>query len=115
MAEAEQNDVVFEDFFPSMIERLGADQFIAELCNGFSLLMDQQTGLITFQSLKRNSSLLGLQDLSDDELSCMLREGDLDGDGALNQSEFCVLMCRLSPTIMNSSRRLSEETFGNQC
>nr|DAD20717.1 TPA_asm: hypothetical protein HUJ06_022180 [Nelumbo nucifera] len=111
---AEDNDMVFEDFFPSMIERLGADQFIAELCNGFSLLMDQQTGVITFESLKRNSSLLGLRDLGDDELLCMLREGDLDGDGALSRSEFCVLMCRLSPAIMNSSKRLLEETTGNQ-
>ncbi|XP_010274954.1 PREDICTED: calcium-binding protein PBP1-like [Nelumbo nucifera] len=110
---AEENDVVFEDFFPSMLERLGADQFIAELCNGFNLLMDQEKGLITFESLKMNCSLLGLQDLGDDELLCMLREGDLDGDGALDQSEFCVLMCRLSPGLMNGPRRLLEQAIGN--
>nr|DAD20718.1 TPA_asm: hypothetical protein HUJ06_022181 [Nelumbo nucifera] len=111
---AGEGDVVFEDFFPAMVERLGADQFIAELCNGFRVLMDQEKGLITFDSLKINSSLLGLQDLGDDELLCMLREGDLDGDGAINQSEFCILMCKLSPGLMDGPRRFLEEVITNQ-
>jgi hypothetical protein len=29
-----------------------------------------------------------------------VREGDADGDGALSEAEFCVLMVRLSPGIM---------------
>ncbi|GLT37910.1 hypothetical protein SLA2020_121940 [Shorea laevis] len=92
--------VDFEDFFPSMMERMGAEGFLGELCNGFRLLMDRDKGLITFESLKRNSVLLGLQDMMDDEIVCMLSEGDLDGDGALNQVEFCILMFRLSPGLM---------------
>ncbi|KAF2314271.1 hypothetical protein GH714_024806 [Hevea brasiliensis] len=92
--------VEFEDYFPSMMEGLGAEGFIMELCNGFRLLMDGEKGLITFESLKRNSILLGLQDMRDDELVCMLMEGDLDGDGAINQMEFCILMFRLSPGMM---------------
>ena len=39
--------------------------------------------------------------MRDDELLCMLMEGDLDGDGALNQMEFCILMFRLSPCLMD--------------
>lgn len=89
--------VEFEDYFPSMMEQLGTEGFMMELCNGFRLLMDGEKGLITFESLKRNSILLGLQDMRDDELVCMLMEGDLDGDGAINQMEFCILMFRLSP------------------
>ncbi|GLT77234.1 hypothetical protein SLE2022_017150 [Rubroshorea leprosula] len=92
--------VDFEDFFPSMMLRLGAEGFIGELCNGFRLLMDGDKGLITFESLRRNSVLLGLHDMGDDEIVCMLSEGDLDGDGALNQVEFCILMFRLSPELM---------------
>ncbi|KAK9268889.1 hypothetical protein L1049_000654 [Liquidambar formosana] len=103
------NGVLFEDFFPSMIERLGAEGFIWELCNGFRLLMDVNKGLITFESLKRNSFLLGLQDMGDDELVCMLNEGDLDGDGALSQMEFCVLMFRLSPGLMDGSKQWMED------
>ncbi|XP_021594484.1 calcium-binding protein KRP1 [Manihot esculenta] len=92
--------VEFEDYFPSMMEQLGTEGFMMELCNGFRLLMDGEKGLITFESLKRNSILLGLQDMRDDELVCMLMEGDLDGDGAINQMEFCILMFRLSPGMM---------------
>lgn len=90
----------FEDCFPSMIARLGAEGFIGELCNGFRLLMDVNMGLITFESLKMSTNLLGLE-VRDDELLCMLMEGDLDGDGALNQMEFCILMFRLSPCLMD--------------
>ncbi|XWS11126.1 hypothetical protein CRYUN_Cryun38cG0057100 [Craigia yunnanensis] len=101
--------VDFEDYFPSMMERLGAEGFIRELCNGFRLLMDGERGLITFESLKRNSLLLGLSDMRDDEIVCMLSEGDLDGDGALNQVEFCILMFRLSPGLMVGSKQWVEE------
>ncbi|KAL5548093.1 hypothetical protein UlMin_003324 [Ulmus minor] len=96
-------EVDFEDYFPSMITSLGSEGFIWELCNGFRLLMDVEKGLITFESLKRNSVLLGLHDLRDDELVCMLMEGDMDGDGALNQLEFCNLMFRLSPGLMDGA------------
>ncbi|KAK6946799.1 EF-hand domain [Dillenia turbinata] len=98
-----ENDLDFEDYFPSMVERLGAEGFLMELCNGFHLLMDVEKGLITFESLKRNTLLLGLQEMRDDEIVCMLREGDLDGDGALSQMEFCVLMFRLSPGLLSGS------------
>ena len=49
--------------------------------------------------------------MNDDELRCMLREGDLDGDGALDEMEFCTLMFRLSPALMNNSKELLEEAI----
>lgn len=93
----------FEDLLPMMADRLGGEGLIRELCNGFRLLMDKDRGVITLDSLRRNSALLGLHDLRDDELSSMLREGDFDGDGALSEKEFCVLMFRLSPELMDQS------------
>ncbi|XP_041027801.1 calcium-binding protein PBP1-like [Juglans microcarpa x Juglans regia] len=108
---ASRSGVVFEDFFPAMVEKLGAEGFMKELCNGFRLLTDGDKGKITFESLKRNASLLGLQGMSDEEVMCMLREGDLDGDGALNEMEFCTLMFRLSPELMESSKELLEEAI----
>ncbi|XAR55435.1 hypothetical protein NMG60_11035502 [Bertholletia excelsa] len=93
----------FEDLLPVMASKLGGEGLIRELCNGFSLLMDKERGLITFESLKKNAGVLGLGDLREDELRSMVKEGDLDGDGALNQMEFCVLMFRLSPGLMEES------------
>ncbi|KAL4187418.1 hypothetical protein AMTRI_Chr09g18910 [Amborella trichopoda] len=53
-------------------------------------LVDPSKGLITFESLKKNFVLLGLDYLNDRELMTMVREGDKDGDGALNEQEFCL-------------------------
>ncbi|KAK6934356.1 EF-hand domain [Dillenia turbinata] len=97
------NNNIFEDMLPMMANKLGGEGLIEELCNGFNLLMDSNKGVITFESLKRNSTLLGLDGFSDDDLLSMLREGDFDGDGCLNQMEFCVLMFRLSPDLMAAS------------
>ncbi|KAI4296586.1 hypothetical protein L6164_036535 [Bauhinia variegata] len=108
---ASKNGIVFEDYFPAMVEKLGTDGFMKELTNGFKLLMDKEKGVITFESLKRNSALLGLQGMSDDEVRCMLREGDLDGDGALDEMEFCTLMFRLSPSLMSNSKQLLEDAI----
>lgn len=90
----------FQDFLPLMARKLGVEGLVQELCKGFRLLMEPRTGKITFQSLKQNVARLGLGELRDDELLEMVREGDLDGDGALDQMEFCILMVRLSPELM---------------
>ncbi|XWS18271.1 hypothetical protein CRYUN_Cryun32bG0029500 [Craigia yunnanensis] len=97
-----------------MVDKLGAEGFMKELCNGFRLLKDGDKGMITFESLKRNLALLGLQDMSDEEVVCMLREGDLNGDCALDEMEFCTLMFRLSPALMKSSRTLLAEALVNE-
>ncbi|KAG6739005.1 hypothetical protein POTOM_058640 [Populus tomentosa] len=101
----------FEDLLPVMASKLGGEGLIDELCNGFQLLMDKERGVITMESLKKNAAFLGLQDLSEDELVSMVKEGDLDRDGALNQMEFCVLMFRLSPELMQESRFWLEEAL----
>lgn len=110
---AEEHSLAFEDFLPSMAEKLGPEGLIAELCKGFRLLMEPESGLITLGSLKRNAVALGLRGLADDELRGMLMTGDMDGDGALNQTEFCVLMVRLSPELMmRASQEMAADALG---
>jgi Ca2+-binding EF-hand superfamily protein len=103
----------FEDFLPIMADKLGEHDFMAELCSGFRLLADPRLGLITLESLKRNSALLGLDSLTDSELRAMMEEGDLDGDGALNEHEFCVLMIRLSPSFMDEADKWLNKALAN--
>ena len=93
----------YEDLLPVMAEKLDVEAFVSELCGGFRLLADQERGLITPDSLRRNSALLGMEGMSKEEAKGMVREGDLDGDGALNQTEFCILMVRLSPGMMEDA------------
>ncbi|KAE8691438.1 Calcium-binding protein PBP1 [Hibiscus syriacus] len=109
MAGVDKTAPDFEDLLPAMAEKLCWDGLMRELCNGFKLLMDKDKGVITAASLKSNAAMLGLQGLRDDELTSMVSEGDLDGDGTLNEMEFCVLMFRLSPGLMEESRSLLEE------
>ncbi|KAK2424456.1 poly(A)-binding protein binding protein, variant 2 [Trifolium repens] len=102
----------FEDLLPVIANKLGGEGLMKELSNGFKLLMDKDKGVITLESLRKNSALMGLQDLKEDELLSMMKEGDIDGDGALTEMEFCVLMFRLSPQLMEESWFLLEESIG---
>lgn len=106
--------VDFEDLLPVMADKLGGEGLINEMCNGFQLLMDKVKGVITTEILKLNAAVLGFQDLTDDELASMVKEGDLDGDGALNQMEFCVLMFRLSPQLMEESQLWLREALNEE-
>ena len=99
----ERGRTVFEDFLPVMAEKMDVEAFVSELCGGFRLLADQERGLITPESLRRSSALLGMERMSMEEAEAMVREGDLDGDGVLNETEFCILMVRLSPGMMQDA------------
>ncbi|OAY62124.1 calcium-binding protein KIC [Manihot esculenta] len=105
---------VFEDWLPVMAEKLDVDAFVAELCGGFRLLADPQKGLITSGSLRRNSALLGMQGMTKEEAEAMVREGDLNGDGALDETEFCILMVRLSPEMMENAETWLEKALDQE-
>ncbi|KAJ8549675.1 hypothetical protein K7X08_033382 [Anisodus acutangulus] len=98
----------FQDLLPIMARKLGGDGLINELCKGYRMLMDGDKGVITIDSLKKNSALMGLQDFSEEELKNMIREGDMDGDGALDQIEFCILMFRLSPDLKSEEEHVPD-------
>ncbi|KAJ1402149.1 EF-hand domain [Sesbania bispinosa] len=74
----------FEDLLPVMVEKLDVEAFVSALCGGFKLLADSEMGLITCESLVRNSALLGMDGMSKEDAESMVRHGDLDGDGRLS-------------------------------
>ncbi|KAK9743196.1 hypothetical protein RND81_03G223700 [Saponaria officinalis] len=101
----------YEDLLPVMAEKLDVETFMEELCGGFRVLADTRTGLITPESLRKSSPLLGLETMSRDEAEAMVREGDLNGDGALDETEFCILMVRLSPGMMEDAQTWLEKAL----
>jgi hypothetical protein len=106
-----QTDEVFHDFLPIMAQKLDEEDFMAELCNGFRFIADPNTYTITFASLKKNARWLGLEGMSDDDLRAMIKEGDVDGDGALNEREFCLLMIRSSPALLLEAETWLEDAL----
>ncbi|KAM7261261.1 hypothetical protein ACFE04_026736 [Oxalis oulophora] len=104
----------YEDMLPIMAEKLDVESFVTELCGGFRLLAESANGLITPESLMRNSAMLGMEGMTDDEALAMVKEGDLDGDGALNETEFCILMVRLSPGMMEDAETWLEKAIDQQ-
>ncbi|CAI9764894.1 unnamed protein product [Fraxinus pennsylvanica] len=101
----------YEDLLPVMAEKLDVDAFVEELCGGFRVLADPMSGLITPQSLQKISAFLGFEGMSKEDAEAMVKEGDIDGDGALNEKEFCVLMVRLSPEMMQDAAAWLEKAM----
>jgi calcium-binding protein KIC and related proteins len=105
----QEEEKEYEDLMSVMVEKLDSDDFMQELFAGFKLLSDDGTGLITPASLLRGAAeALGLHGMTAEEAEAMVKEGDMDGDGALNEAEFCVLMVRLSPGLMADAEALLE-------
>lgn len=106
---SQEEEREYEDLMSVMAEKLDSDDFMQELSAGFRLLSDERTGLITPVSLLRGAAVaLGLHGMTPEEADAMVKEGDMDGDGALNEAEFCVLMVRLSPGLMADAEALLE-------
>ncbi|CAL1384690.1 unnamed protein product [Linum trigynum] len=105
------SETEYEDLLPVMAEKLDVEGFVKELCGGFQLLCDAEKGLITSGSLRANSELLGMEGMTEQDAEAMVREGDLDGDGALSEAEFCILMVRLSPGMMEDAEAWLEKAL----
>ncbi|KAL3815151.1 hypothetical protein ACJIZ3_016419 [Penstemon smallii] len=104
----------YEDLLPVMAEKLDVDSFVSELCAGFRILSDPTKGVITWRSLQKNCAYLGMEGMSEDDAEAMIRQGDLDGDGALNEMEFCILMVRLSPEMMQDAETWLHKAIQHQ-
>ncbi|CAL1354030.1 unnamed protein product [Linum trigynum] len=105
------NKTQYEDLLPVMAEKLDVEGFVKELCGGFQLLCDAEKGLITAESLRANSELVGMEAMTEQDAEAMVREGDLNGDGALSETEFCILMVRLSPGMMEDAEAWLEKAL----
>lgn len=110
-----EEEEAYEDLMPVMADRLGTAGLLSELRAGFRLLADPARGAITADSLRRGAeAALGVAGMTPEEAAAMVTEGDADGDGVLSEAEFCVLMVRLSPGIMEDAEAWLEEAIADE-
>jgi Ca2+-binding EF-hand superfamily protein len=83
--------VQYEEFLSLMTTILNEKDIHDEMMRAFNLFDMDGRGKITFENLKRVANELN-EALSDDELREMIREADIDQDGAVNASEFVRIM-----------------------
>merc|ERR1711997_1246605 len=74
----------------NMADQLTEEQ-IAEFKEAFSLFDKDGNGLISAAELRHVMTNLG-EKLTDEEVDEMIREADVDGDGAINYQEFVRMM-----------------------
>ena len=62
-----------------------------QIRKAFRLFDHDGTGKITFHNLRHVAKELG-ERMLDDEIRDLLQKADLDGDGVVNEEEFCRIM-----------------------
>lgn len=80
-----------EEFTALMGARINEKDVQDEMLKAFELFDSGGTGRITLADLKRVAESLG-ETMTEKELSEMISEADVDGDGAVNKNEFVAIM-----------------------
>ncbi|KAL7752820.1 hypothetical protein RI367_001823 [Sorochytrium milnesiophthora] len=94
IAEIDKNgsgSIDFGEFLELMTGKMAERDSREEILKAFKLFDDDNTGKISFKNLKRVAKELG-ENLTDEELQEMIDEADRDGDGEINEDEFCRIM-----------------------
>jgi calmodulin len=64
-----------------------------QILEAFKIFDKDGNGLISARELKHVMANLG-ESLSEDEVEAMIKEADIDGDGAINYTEFFVMVSK---------------------
>ena len=84
-------EVEFEEFVRMMTGRMSERDSEEEILKVFALFDEEQTGFITYKSLKRVCEELN-ENLTAEEMQEMIYEADRDGDGKVTQKDFLRIM-----------------------
>ena len=81
----------FEEFLEMMSKRMTNKDEDEEIREAFRIFDQDGNGFITLEELESVMIKLG-ENLTNDELTAMMHEADLDGDGKIDFDEFVVMM-----------------------
>lgn len=83
--------IFYDDFLELMTKRITEKTVNDEIMKAFQLFDTKQSGKIMLEDLKRVATELG-EKISDEELTEMIEEADLNGDKAVDCQEFLRIM-----------------------
>ncbi|KAH9514080.1 hypothetical protein Btru_030160 [Bulinus truncatus] len=87
-----KSEIDFNEFLEIVIDKQGDTRDIYEdIIKGFNMFDFDSTGSISLEKLKRACNLAGIK-FTQKELEEMMEEADLNGDGAVDQTEFIQIM-----------------------
>ena len=87
----ESGQIDFKQFLSLMAPKVHQDDTAKNIIETFKMIDSTGNGLISKQELKQVMGYLG-ENLTDEEISEMMAEADLDGDGMVNCEEFVKMM-----------------------
>lgn len=85
------NQIRYEEFLTLMAQIINEKDIQEEMMKAFTLFDVDNAGKITLENLRTVAEQLG-EKMTDLELEEMIREADLDKDGAVNANEFIRIM-----------------------
>ena len=85
------NFIRYDEFLSLMSQIMNEKGIQEEMMKAFNLFDVDGSGKITFENLRQVAENLG-EKMTDAELREMIREADLDKDGAVNATEFVRIM-----------------------
>lgn len=95
MADLDENGdgiMDFDEFVIMMDRRMSINSQRNEIAETFKVFDKDKDGKITFDDLKKVLTELG-EDVSDKDVSDMIKEADKNGDGVIDFEEFMQMMC----------------------
>jgi len=87
----EISNINLSEFISMMTPKMGERDSAEEIAKVFKLFDEENSGFITFRSLKKICQELG-ENLTDDEIQEMIDEADRDQDGKINFEDFLRVM-----------------------
>jgi len=105
--------IEFPEFLGMMTAKMAQTASEEEMAKCFKLFDHDATGMITLKNLFHARSILGMDDVSDDQLENMLKQADRTGRGAISLADFIRLMRKKGKGLIGCEDEVDEDDISD--